>query len=760
LRVLQLSLRNYRVFEELDLELPAKVIGIFGPNGAGKSTLLESFAFACYGVDAARTKKQDIRTAGVLTDCEVRLAFEHGGQEYEVRRNITGRNHAPDAALFAGDRQLAGGTDAVTSEIQKLLRMDVHVFRASVFAEQKQLDAFSTLRKGERKEMVRRLLGIKPLDKAVDAIRSETRAKRAAAETLAGAVEDIPELEEAAKAARALARDASVRAKQALTALRRVERDAKAAIKVFEESDSRRQEVERLSIQLESSQRHLQDAMRSRETSRSRLEALDHKLVALEGLEKELEGIAGAAERLGAARELLKAQAMIDRLRGQLSALPEDDLPTLEQELEESGRVLEAARAAATKVSADSLHASTRLKEAEQRLEKARDADPSEPCPTCGRPLGEDFSVYLKHCTANVKEMKKARKDAGLLAEEAETQVRAAEKDAAERRRALEEARTAAEKRSMLSASLEERLSELQQLASIVGEAEPQIGALEQTAQHEVKLRAEVAALRGQADRRSELEDDLEGAEKSVEEHEATIESLSARLDKLPFDAADHRRLVDARDSAVTELESARATEREAANKAAQADKEAERLEGQLLQAQETRERLVELQDEARLFDRVGQLLREFRDHLAARIGPELSREAEAIFRELTDRDYDDLKIAEDDLSIRIADGDSYFPIERFSGSEVDLANLALRVAISAHLSRVAGADVGLLVLDEVLASLDEDRKDLMVQAMGRLSGRFHQLFVITHAEQVKEQFPASIVVRKVGRRRSVAELV
>jgi len=88
------------------------------------------------------------------------------------------------------------------------------------------------------------------------------------------------------------------------------------------------------------------------------------------------------------------------------------------------------------------------------------------------------------------------------------------------------------------------------------------------------------------------------------------------------------------------------------------------------------------------------------------------------------------------------------------------LANLALRVAISAHLSRVSGADVGLMVLDEVLGSLDQERKDLMVQAMGRLSARFHQLFVITHAEQVKEQFPASVIVRKVGRRRSAAELV
>jgi DNA repair exonuclease SbcCD ATPase subunit len=51
------------------------------------------------------------------------------------------------------------------------------------------------------------------------------------------------------------------------------------------------------------------------------------------------------------------------------------------------------------------------------------------------------------------------------------------------------------------------------------------------------------------------------------------------------------------------------------------------------------------------------------------------------------------------------------------------------------------------------------ERKDLFVQTMGKLADRFNQLFVITHAEQVKDQFPAQIEVRKTGRRRSTAEL-
>ncbi|MGH2709918.1 MAG: AAA family ATPase [Actinomycetota bacterium] len=79
----ELSLRNYRVFGQVDLELPSRVIGIFGPNGAGKSALVGSILFGLFGID--RTAKDQIRTHGVLTDCEVRIAFEHGGRTYEVR---------------------------------------------------------------------------------------------------------------------------------------------------------------------------------------------------------------------------------------------------------------------------------------------------------------------------------------------------------------------------------------------------------------------------------------------------------------------------------------------------------------------------------------------------------------------------------------------------------------------------------------------------------------------------------------------------
>src|SRR5207244_6991379 len=122
--------------------------------------------------------------------------------------------------------------------------------------------------------------------------------------------------------------------------------------------------------------------------------------------------------------------------------------------------------------------------------------------------------------------------------------------------------------------------------------------------------------------------------------------------------------------------------------------------------------------------------------------GPALAAQAAALFAELTDQEYDLLQVDPDTYEIQIVDGGREYGMDRFSGSETDLANLALRVAISEHVRFLSGGAVGLLVLDEVFGSLDPDRKARMLMALERLRGRFRQVLVVTHANDVKDQLP------------------
>jgi DNA repair exonuclease SbcCD ATPase subunit len=374
--------------------------------------------------------------------------------------------------------------------------------------------------------------------------------------------------------------------------------------------------------------------------------------------------------------------------------------------------------------------------------------------------MGDDFASYVKHCKAEVAGAKKTAATAAAAVRKALAERARAEKDQVAAAEAGERAREQDAHRSQLAERIGSLSAEVATLAEPFDGAVPELEELRASAERARALGTRAAELRTERQHLSQAERDLDDALRRIQLLDGELAKLAGEAEGLAFDDAAHERLHDELEEAIAALDQAREAERLASDALKDAEKAEAGLVAAVRQAKETQARLDELRSDARYAERVALLLEGFRNHLVARIGPELSREAEALFRELTNHEYDDLKVDEEKLTIQIADGDSYFAIDRFSGSETDLANLALRVAISTQLSRLSGADVGMMVLDEVLASLDEERKDLMVQALGRLSSRFHQLFVVTHAEQIKDQFPATISVQKVGRRRSTAVLV
>ncbi|HUR23393.1 MAG TPA: AAA family ATPase, partial [Acidimicrobiales bacterium] len=106
MRVTRLHLRNYRVFEDdLDLEIPPGLVGIYGLNGAGKSALIESIRFTLYG--KSRTQMDEVRTSGVNAECLTEVEFEHEGHLYLVRRTISGANSQVKAEAHADGQQVA-----------------------------------------------------------------------------------------------------------------------------------------------------------------------------------------------------------------------------------------------------------------------------------------------------------------------------------------------------------------------------------------------------------------------------------------------------------------------------------------------------------------------------------------------------------------------------------------------------------------------------------------------------------------------------
>jgi exonuclease SbcC len=126
-----------------------------------------------------------------------------------------------------------------------------------------------------------------------------------------------------------------------------------------------------------------------------------------------------------------------------------------------------------------------------------------------------------------------------------------------------------------------------------------------------------------------------------------------------------------------------------------------------------------------------------FRLHLISRIRPALSQYASRFFHDLTDGKYPEMEL-DDHYNIYIYDNGKKYPIQRFSGGEIDLANLCLRLAISDVITERAEGLFHFIILDEIFGSQDRLRQQNIMQELYKLSSTYKQIFLITHVEDVK----------------------
>ena len=70
-----------------------------------------------------------------------------------------------------------------------------------------------------------------------------------------------------------------------------------------------------------------------------------------------------------------------------------------------------------------------------------------------------------------------------------------------------------------------------------------------------------------------------------------------------------------------------------------------------------------------------------------------------------------------------------------------------MRLAISWMIAESSGAEFSFIILDEVFGSQDIQRKENILKALAGLKGRFRQIFLITHIEDIKDSVDNLITV-------------
>jgi exonuclease SbcC len=173
---------------------------------------------------------------------------------------------------------------------------------------------------------------------------------------------------------------------------------------------------------------------------------------------------------------------------------------------------------------------------------------------------------------------------------------------------------------------------------------------------------------------------------------------------------------------------------------------ERESIELQIQQNVTLENEVKSLEQERLYLEKLSLILADFKLHLIGRIRPTLARVAKQLLAEMTEGKYNDLELDENYETL-IYDNGQKFGLERFSGGEKDLANLCLRLAISNMISESSGAEFSFIILDEVFGSQDIQRKENILKALASLKGRFRQIFLITHIEDIKDSVDNLITV-------------
>jgi exonuclease SbcC len=771
----RLKLVNFRQHADTDIVLGPGITAIIGPNGAGKTTLLEAIAWAIYGAPAARGNRDFIRwnRAPARASVRVELDFALGHHAYRVVRGLY------QAELFqdGGDRPVANSQQEVSARLERLLGMTRQEFFNTYFTGQKELAVMAQMGPADRARFLSRVLGYERLQHAQQAARSRRSWLNGEKEGLERGLTDRETLDREVATLRArlaAARDRVADAERAHAAAEgRLGTEGPAWSRMVDLRESvlsldgeRRlaeQRVEEARRDFQRLDRELVEAM----AAQAKLKEIGPQLAEVGQLRQELERLEREAQAADRRRDrtgqLREVAGQIERATARLGEL--DDVA---RRVERAEADLAAAHAEAQQAQADEEHARSAWvrdrQDAQTRLQGAREqyrdlnahrqrieeAGPEGTCPTCLRPLGAEYEAVVGTLSRQLEELELNGKYFRQRVEQLEPEP----EDVREAQGRGEQARARLEAAMQHAAQERERVREYQGLERERAELEQRRAALEREiaalpdrydAERHEELRHALrglepmivlsAELRVAADRAERLVAEAEAADRGLTERETYLRQLVAAIADAGFTEeafAAARERYEAAERAVREAELDLTTLKGDVRAAEQLVEAAER---RLAEHADRAGRLAQLRGEIRLHEELDRALGDLRTELNAQLRPELSEIASGFIAELTDGRYHELELDEEYRILLMEDG---LPKPVISGGEEDVANLVLRLAISQLVAERAGQPLSLLVLDEVFASLDADRREHVVRLLEHVRDRFPQVILLTHVEEMR----------------------
>lgn len=851
---LRLQMQNFLSYsgESPVLDLTGvRVACLCGDNGHGKSALLDAITWVLWGSARGRRYGQGGGSPDELvnqghTEIAVTLDLQVDESHYRVMRRYTrsGRSRQPssilDLQIATGDggyRSISEGSIGETERrLRSILHMDYETFVSTAFLLQGQADRFTVSPPARRKELLGEILGLSVYERLAERARSLARQRGEQAERVSAVIdmqqeelskqgqysEDLhntqkdrlalaPSLDASAKEMQAASKELhSLEKSRAELArvrseIEQAQRDTEGLevqtatirdrLSGYQETLSRRQEVEQCAIQLSETVQYLE----AEEATFHRFVELEKKRIELEGLiatEKArlVEEVRSAEERI---REDLaprvarrdQAQVLIQESEAKL-----EETMALETQLQSGRELYQKLRASTDAMQAENERLLAEMKNLRERLDMLR-TGADKHCTVCGTLLGEEGRSRLeqemesrgqslrqqyKHnqecgrdSTVEAKSKEKELADLGQLidtqrrealasktvqehlladAEHAEKELGTRRSDLVVLGQHIQQESYADEDRVALAgvvkalASVDYDKVRHEQLRLEARKLEPYASLMRELREAEERLPQEQTTLDG-------LEEMVASRKEVVVSGTVIAEELQVLLDAASMDTAHYEQVEQ-------KYVSLKAEDR-------RLERETDVLQARLADlgvlAKEHDGKKQEkhvLEQERRTYTTLAQAFgkRGVQALLIEAALPELQQETNHLLARLTDNRLALLMETqretrrgslEETLELKVADELGTRSYELFSGGEAFRINFALRVALAKLLAGRSGAPLRTLFIDEGFGTQDAQGRDRLVDAIRSIQEEFELILVITHIEELKEAFPVRIEVNK-----------
>lgn len=728
LLIKEIHIKNIRSHEDFVFKPHLTgVTSINGVNGSGKSTIVNSFSWCLYGTKFSGQKNKTFIRDGVDAkekEVSVTSYILVNGEEYKIKRKLLDNKGTCECNVFKkkDEEYIKEAGPAVSHTeryIRELLGIDEKGFLSSIFIQQKQVDQIISASAKERSIIIEKLTGILALTKSIDLAKEEYKTLQKAANLIN--VEDDSEVIKKINTE-----------KDTINELRNFLNNGKKDYDLLKEQiEIKNQELEEEDKKQEIKNQLTQEYIQTKSNISNYNKVIDENIKMLENNKKnkKVKVLQNEDELKEKQKELninLKTETdKYNYVKSVLLSLEEKinkkiilDLDLL---IEETTEYIQKVEKDIEDKTTEKLVLKTEITHNNQLIKALKNNEAS--CPVCGSPIEEEFQS-LEDLIEKTKNKKEHFKNI-------EVEIVSLTSKLNEEKNNLNiYNQNLVFKKEKEEALLlyKEKEKELKKLEKVIKKIDTELSVVNNHLS-EINLHKEAISLT------KEIEQNVIEYTNRLNEEKEKKKQLESKKNEL--NALDKKSYKVLKDDTLNENKKFNDLKTDLLQKKQQFMYSKEKYENLILDKNRIDKAKLEydkLMQEVSVYVKMIKLLTEFKKERILNSVPMITDIASDIFMKFTNNDFLKLEL-NDKFEVIVQTKDNIIrPVGLLSGGELSTAAIALRIAISLFLNN---EDQSLLILDEVLVSMDDERTQNILETIAEITNT--QLIFIAHNHLIND---------------------